>query len=282
MNALAGFALPEAFFLPTARGARYALFHAPVSAAHGTPLLYLHPWDEEMNATRRLVAQQARALAAQGYPVLQIDLRGCGDSEGRFEEASWEDWVADAQCGWDWRQQRTGEPPGLWAMRAGDLVASALMQRGEAPPLVLLWQPVVSGQQALQQFLRLGMASQWLGAGSPSAPAASLLAQGQAVEIAGYTLTPAMAKALASARLVPPRAANGARLIWMELSPRPDAAASPAVMQQQAAWQAAGWQVSAQVLPCPAFWRTVGLEEAPELLRATLEFLAPPRPETSA
>jgi pimeloyl-ACP methyl ester carboxylesterase len=44
----------------------------------------VHPFAEEMNKSRRMAALQSRALAAQGYAVLQIDLFGCGDSGGDF------------------------------------------------------------------------------------------------------------------------------------------------------------------------------------------------------
>ena len=72
--------LPQAFFLPADGGQqRFCLFHPPQGTQHRGRVLYLHPFAEELNSTRRIVAQQARALAQAGYGVLQIDLLGqCG------------------------------------------------------------------------------------------------------------------------------------------------------------------------------------------------------------
>jgi alpha-beta hydrolase superfamily lysophospholipase len=67
----------EAFFLPAASGQRFCLFHQPdsLTAARGA-VVYVHPFAEEMNKSRRMAALQAKALAAAGYAVLQIDLHG--------------------------------------------------------------------------------------------------------------------------------------------------------------------------------------------------------------
>ena len=42
-----------------------------------------------------MAAQQARAFAALGYAVLQIDLFGCGDSCGAFAAGRWAQWQQD-------------------------------------------------------------------------------------------------------------------------------------------------------------------------------------------
>jgi len=78
----------EPFFLPASRGERFCIFHPAAGALRGA-VLYLHPFAEEMNKSRRMAALQSRMLAARGIAVLQIDLFGCGDSSGDFGDASW-------------------------------------------------------------------------------------------------------------------------------------------------------------------------------------------------
>ncbi|HQQ69555.1 MAG TPA: hydrolase 2, exosortase A system-associated [Alicycliphilus sp.] len=276
-------ALPQAFFLPSDGGQRFCLYHK----AHGdTPrgrVLYLHPFAEELNSTRRMVARQARALAQAGYGVLQMDLLGCGDSSGDFADATWEDWLNDARLAHRWLTEHGSGPLWLWGMRAGALLAVQLaheLQTLQEPCHLLLWQPVASGQQMLQQFLRLHAAGQWLGAGkSAEASPAQALAQGLAVHIAGYTLSPALAQGLGQAQLSPPAAARGARLVWLEASNAAPPQLSPAAAKPLAAWNAAGWQVQALAVNGPAFWQTVGSDDAPALIDATLLALgaaAPP------
>ncbi len=160
-------ALPQAFFLPTGAGQRFCLFHPAQGDARRGCVLYLHPFAEELNCTRRVVARQARALASAGFGVLQIDLLGCGDSAGDFADATWPAWLSDAQQAHRWLTGHCGGPLWLWGMRSGALLAAQLarlLQNESEPAHLLFWQPVASGQQMLQQFLRLRTAGQWLSA----------------------------------------------------------------------------------------------------------------------
>jgi len=89
---------PHAFFLTSARGPLFCLFHAPEGGRVRGRVLHFHPFAEELNTCRRVTAQCARELAQQGYAVLQFDMWGCGDSSGEFEQAGWHDWLADARA----------------------------------------------------------------------------------------------------------------------------------------------------------------------------------------
>ena len=125
----------------------------------------------------------------------------------------------------------------------------------------------------LQQFLRLHAAGQWLGTGNAGGQSpAHTLADGQSVDIAGYTLTPRLAQELGAARLQLPSQPPG-RLVWLELSPQTEPVLGPASEKQLAAWRDAGWAVHAQALHGPPFWQTVAADEAPALLQGTLDAL---------
>src|SRR5882672_8203208 len=99
---------PEVFFQPATAGTgqRLYVYHSPEPArpTHSPrgAVLYVHPFAEEMNKSRRMAALQSRALSAAGFAVLQLDLFGCGDSSGEFGDATWDDWVADIveAAGW--------------------------------------------------------------------------------------------------------------------------------------------------------------------------------------
>lgn len=269
-------ALPEAFFLPSGgaahgEGQRFCLFHAPQGNTLRGRVLYLHPFAEELNTTRRVVAQQARAMARAGYAVLQIDLLGCGDSSGDFSEATWSDWLNDAQLALGWLNSKSDGPLWLWGLRSGTLLATALLSRLSQPANLLLWQPVVSGPQVLQQFLRLHAASQWLGSQKADGPTpAQRLAQGQTVDVAGYTIGPELAGGLADARLQPFDGGTAGRIVWLELSTQSDVALSPAGQSELRRWRAAHWEVDARSVAGPAFWQTVSADEAPNLISTTL------------
>ncbi len=262
--------VPEAFFLPVATGQRLCLHYPPAGTTTKGALLYLHPFAEEMNKARRMAALQARMLAEHGYAVLQIDLHGCGDSSGDFGDATWQGWLQDVLDGHAWLRQRCQAPLWLWGLRAGCLLAAQAAAEIDERANFLFWQPVASGKQFLQQFLRLKVANELM-AGDNKGVMDALkrqLAGGQPVEIAGYSLAPALSDGLEHAELLAPP--KPGRLIWLELSTRPDATLMPVSAKRLEQWRGAGYATSSQVVPGPAFWQTTEIEDAPALLAATV------------
>ena len=279
----------RAGFMPPRPGGHDRLFyvhHRPAQGAVRAELLYLHPIGDEMNKSRRMAAQQARALAARGWSVWQVDLSGCGDSEGDFEDAGWDLWIEDALHAVTWLRRRGdggdhANPSGalwLWGLRSGCLLAGAIAQRLPECAGLLLWQPVSAGKMVLQQFLRLRTAGDML-AGQSTVTTQGLrtqLQQGQVLDIAGYRLSPTLAAGLDNAVLQPPPVmeAVAPNVVWLELSNAPQAELSPAARTTGARWRQAGVQVQMQLVGGPAFWQTSEIEDAPALVQATLDLLA--------
>ena len=279
----------EPFFLPAADGQRLCIHHPPAGPVSGTAresargtervtargaVLVLHPWAEEMNKARRMAALQSRALAAAGFAVLQIDLHGCGDSSGDFADARWEGWLDDVLLGARWLAQHHNAPLWLWGLRAGALLATQAAPRLAGPCNFLFWQPAVQGKQLLQQFLRLKAAAglQHGDAKATLERARADLAAGQCVQVAGYSLPPALAQGLAAATLDLP--VNPGHVVWLETSTREPATLLPASSSRIEAWRAAGHAVHAQAVAGPAFWQTQEIEDAPALLLATTAALS--------
>jgi exosortase A-associated hydrolase 2 len=256
---------------------RFALHHTPAEGRLRGLVVYVQPFAEEMNKSRRMAALQSRALAAAGYAVLQIDLAGCGDSQGEWASTTWADWVADVMLATHWLRQQHGQPGPLWlwGLRSGCLLACAAARQLDEAANVLFWQAPASGKPLLQQFLRLKMAADLQGGNAAGTTAAlrAELAQGQAVDLAGYRLSSALALGLEAAELSPPRHAG--QCVWLETSTRVPAALLPASGGAMQRWTEAGWHVAAQAVTGPAFWQTQEIEDAPALLSATLQALKP-------
>ena len=283
-------AQPEAFFLPVRSdgskgleggGQRFCLFHPAEGGSVRGVVLYIHPFAEEMNKSRRMAALQARALAAAGFAVLQIDLLGCGDSSGDFGDATWQTWVNDVVLGAQWLRKRAAPnsagqslpPLWLWGLRAGCLLAVQAARQLNKPCNFLFWQPPSAGKQLLQQFLRLKVAGDILGGQSKGVMDAmrQQLASGTPVEVAGYMLPPALASGLESADLLPvPDGLGAHRVEWFEVSTREDATLSPVAVKTQSQWQTSGYHVASHIANGPAFWQTTEIEDAPALIDATI------------
>lgn len=229
-----------------------------------------------MNKSRRMVAQQANALSAAGFAVLQIDLHGCGDSSGDFGDASWDGWVDDVLLACHWLHEKTGDAPTwLWGLRSGCLLAAQAAARLARPCQFLFWAPTPAGKPVLQQFMRLKAAGEIM-AGDAKGVMETLrqqMAQGQTVEIAGYDLAPGLASGLQAATLAAPTAQPAGNVEWFELSTRDDATLSPAAAKAQGPWETAGWRVRSHLVQGPSFWQTTEIEDAPALIQATTSAL---------
>lgn len=293
-------AQPEALFVPVHSGAggqRLGLFHAPAGGHLRGLVVYLHPFAEEMNKSRRMAALQSRALAEAGFAVLQIDLFGCGDSSGDFGDANWNDWIDDVELAVQWLQQRlvasADVPLWLWGLRAGCLLAVDAACRLKRPCNFLFWAPTCSGRTVLQQFLRLKVASDLIGGNAKGVMDGlrQQLASGAQVDVAGYRLAAALAAGLEASVLKPsaldpstpapsPQELRSPRVVWLELSTREDASLTPVAANTIALWQQAGFVVSSQIVTGPAFWQTTEIEDAPALIAATCSTLSNAIPDS--
>lgn len=289
--------LAEPFFLTTPQATLFAQYHPPQGRQMRGRVLHLHAFAEELNTCRRLSAQGARSLAQAGYAVLQFDQRGCGDSQGHFENARWDDWLEDAQhalahllaC----TQAAGGATPlWLWGVRSGGLLAAQLALRldtltqfqPEAPVHLLLWQPTLSGRQVLQHWLRLHSAQGWL-SGSMSAGEGSALASpmqqleaGQSVHAGGYPIHPTQAAQMVAAQATPPRQRPG-KLVWLEAETPSAHTAHPSAAQRARLlepWHTAGWRTHVQAVSSPGFWQQVGTADAPGWVQASLGAMEQP------
>jgi len=264
-----------AFFLPAAQGARFCLYHPPHPAlpCRGA-YVYAPPFAEEMNRSRRMAALQARALAAAGFGVLQIDLFGCGDSAGNAAQANWQCWKTDLVLAQQWLRTQLQVPVGLWGLRLGALLALEVAHDHPADTnALILWNPVLDGQAFLTQFLRLRLASE-ISERQPGDTALqtkdlrALLQAGHTLEIAGYDLSPALGLAIdaRNAAILAPRTIP---LHWLELVRSEESTLSAAQQRLVQQWQQQQVALDVQLLVGPAFWNSVETTISAELIEKT-------------
>jgi exosortase A-associated hydrolase 2 len=200
-----------------------------------------------------------------------MDLLGCGDSSADFSDASWSAWLDDVNLGWQWLAARGRAALWLWGHRTGCLLACEAARRKAQPIRLMLWQPVASGRLFLNQFLRMKLLGQVSAGAAQRADTGSLratLAAGTALEIAGYTLSPALSSGLDEALLHPPPA--GSTVCWLDVTHAADAP-PPASMQHVRAWSDSGLTVSHEVVVGLPFWQTQEITECDALIERTLE-----------
>jgi exosortase A-associated hydrolase 2 len=263
----------QPFFLPAEPGTRFALFQATRRCPPRSAMLYVHPFGEETNKSRRMAALQSRAFAALGVAVLQIDLFGCGDSSGDFGDACWEIWKRDLALAASWLERRLSVPLHLWGLRLGATLALDFWrEQPERFVSAVLWQPVISGASFMTQFLRLAVAGDAVRQGGGGVTTDALrrrLSAGQSVEVAGYELSPQLVAAVDNIKLADltlPRQV----ISWLDVQSGSASAPSPNVERVLSTWRARDVQVFYQAVPGDPFWTTQEIVEAPALLAATL------------
>jgi len=225
-------------------GALFALRHTPAQA---TPIraqaLILPPFGEEMNRSRPFLAALARALADAGVAALLPDLHGTGDSAGAFDAADWETWLAEVAFLRAALTARDDGPLHLIGVRTGCLLAAESLARDPSgvAGLVCL-QGVANGERFLAQLLRLRVAAAMSRGRKENAKGLRAdLESGTPVTLGGYTLAPALARALAARRLeslVPP---PGLPVHWIE-------AVAPATEELPSSAPPATWPRAAMVI----------------------------------
>ena len=279
LTALANIAA-EPFFLKTDYGERFCLFYSPLSGKEGRgAFIYIHPFGDEMNKSRRMAAVQARAFAAMGFSVLQIDLFGCGDSSGEFRDASWDIWKHDLSAAKRWIENRTSSPTSLWGLRLGALLALDFAKSsGDSFDQIILWQPVINGESFLNQFLRLQLAKEMFAdAGTGKTQGKNMmrncLANGETLEIAGYELTSSLAGAIDNLKAAELILTKGT-IHWFEIVAEPGRSMGVAGTNVITEWRRKGIDPYVYLVPCVPFWATQEISECPELVSATLSVFA--------
>ncbi len=251
----------QPFFLDGLDGPLFAnFFAAEVGAA---AYVFAPPFAEELNRSRHMMARLARAAAEAGHSVLLLDPFGTGDSGGRFEDGSWPRWQDDLAAGATWLKRQGYARVGLMALRTGALLAASFKDIHH----LILWSPVISGEQFLTQFLRLKVAEAMARDAASKETTKDLKARldaGETLEIGGYALTPAMAAELGAAKLTD--AAPRCPVDWIEVGSAP----SPAAERAAAAWAEASVAVTLSAVEGPMFWSLLEPEVADALIDVTV------------
>lgn len=270
----------QPFFFQGVQGRLFALSYRPSplqARRHG--VLIAPPFAEEMNKSRRMLSQQARLLAEDGYLTLLPDLYGTGESEGEFGDASWAGWCDDLMGGYRWLLENGAERVSVVAQRVGALLVSALIrEKGVALDRLVLWQPVVSGEVFLNQFLRLRLAAE-MTKGGPDRSSVALIRQEMAdqgaVEVAGYTLNAALAQPLGDSRLELTADSFAGELHWCELVASEERAVTVVTQRALDGLQGGGVRCELHKVVGHHFWGATEIEDVPALLKTTCRIFSP-------
>jgi exosortase A-associated hydrolase 2 len=266
----------EPLFIEGGAGRIFGIYHPPRGGTIGGAALYVPPFAEEMNRSRRVAALFARRAAGLGCGTLILDLFGCGDSDGGSGDARWEIWRDDVRAGIEFLLRRGHGRVTLVGLRLGALLALDAAAEASSVDRVLLWQPVLRGDQMVTQFLRLRLAADLAGAktgGESTATMRARLTAGESLEIAGYEVAPALAQAIDGLRLEQLGDRCGRPIEWVAIDgPASTPSSAPEKILE-------GWrerQVTARLhrVVAEPFWTLQETTLAPALVARSAELFA--------
>lgn len=235
-------------------------------------IVFVPPFGEEMNRCRALVAEQARNFAQSGYSCTVVDFYGTGDSQGELCDASLTIWQDNIRLTIDTLQQELSAPVILWGLRLGAFIALDFAAKSSVRiDSMVLWQPITSGERYVVQILRQRVAA-LAGLNLPPETTATIrkrLADGERVEVSGYTLDGVLMQDIEQLSLTRMNGLCAGKIHWMECVAESGAALPAASAKAIEALQRQHNEVVTHVFSGPPIWQLHKRDSLPELLSLT-------------
>jgi alpha/beta superfamily hydrolase len=133
----------------------FGVYHPPkADQARSTGVVLCYPFGQEYMRAHRAFRQMAMQLSRAGFHVLRFDYFGTGDSSGEATDASFDQWVDDANVAAD-ELEATAEVSrvAFIGLRLGAAIAAAAAARRTDVEAVVMWDPVVHGEGYLAELL---------------------------------------------------------------------------------------------------------------------------------
>ncbi|MGQ9732912.1 MAG: alpha/beta fold hydrolase [Candidatus Zipacnadales bacterium] len=244
--------------------------HRPVQAPPVAGLVFVHPFAEEKKCSHRTFVEMGRAAARDGWAVLRVDLRGCGDSTGEFEAADLNAWREDLRRVFALAPETLGcARVGMLGLRLGGTLAVELAEEHLDMPCLVLWEPVVEGERYLSLTMRRSMLRRKLTVheGGKEVETVERVGGETELDFDGYLVTVEMQRQIAQLNLLAkPKAYAGPTLI-LNLSGREKVAPT---LEKLASLYISG---EVRVVRQEPLWSAVGLVDPTPTISATVEWL---------
>jgi hypothetical protein len=131
---------------------------------------------------------------------------------------------------------------------------------------LLLWHPVVNGQQMMTDFLRLRILSDAIGERVGESATVQELRQriysGEPVEILGYEIMPHLGQAIEEIHIAPLVLAVATPIRWVEVVSGAEDPGRPLAQTTVHAWQAAGREATLHLVAGRPFWSSPRIQDS--------------------
>ncbi|WP_101760230.1 alpha/beta fold hydrolase [Oceanicoccus sp. KOV_DT_Chl] len=145
----------EAFFFGPSDSYLYGVYTPPTGALdRNEAVVLVFPFGQEYMRSHKSFSFLADRLAEQGYHLLRFDCRGQGDSFGDMSGVTARDWQADICLAiQEVLDISRVSKVTLLGLRLGALLLATLTEMPAQVSRLVLWDPVVAGEDYLQEIL---------------------------------------------------------------------------------------------------------------------------------
>lgn len=255
-------------------GRLFGMLHRPAPGPARGAFVICHPFAEEKKCAHRALVTLARALAAEGFAALRFDLSGCGDSEGAHGDATVSAWRRDIAAAVGFLSERApGAPLGAMGVRLGATLAAAAAEDSQELRRLILWEPVLSGEDYFATSLRRVLIKQMMTDGRSRTTRDQLLERlrrGEGtVDCDGFEVTGALYRGLCGLRL--PEAPPADEIFMLQIGVRAELGRE--IEALSASWAEQGVNVAAEAVASPPIWSRLELVDAMPMIEATMRWL---------
>lgn len=269
-------------FTPCDNGQLFTLlFEGNDTSIASEAVLFVPPFAEEMNKSRKMMSQMLTLAAANGFAGYLFDLYGTGDSSGDFVEATWVTWKQNLQLMIDRICALSHiESLHIISLRTGALLLNDTLNSPNTDlhnnkiMSVHYWNPVFNATQFVNQFLRLRLAASMVRDTGDKLTVKDLRSQlelEQQLEVAGYMLSHSLIVEMESAQIALPEALNSIELFYYELNSM--SAITPGLQKKISEVRVEQSNISTHGIEGAQFWSTQEISLCQALLDLTLTSL---------
>jgi exosortase A-associated hydrolase 2 len=124
-------------------------------------IIICSPFAEEKLISHRVLVNQARALANNGFLCFRFDYMGHGDSEGAFEDATVKTRLSDISAAVNFlRNEKNINKIILLGVRFGATLAALIQNENSGINSLVMINPVINGKDYIEQVLRTNLTLQ--------------------------------------------------------------------------------------------------------------------------
>ncbi len=266
----------EPAYIEGDKGLLFSLHYRPDNLESNSEcFIVVQSFAEEMNRCRYMCTMLAQLLASNNIGYLSVDSYGTGDSAGDFIDADWEQGCRDLLTAVSYAEKLGYSKISLISVRLGALQAMQVVSSIKKLNRLIFWQPVINGQVALRQFLRIKIAASIGRSENPGTidEFNASIERGESLEVAGYDIAPKLYKGIKSACFDDFIDFHSVPVAWFTTLTSVDRKTPGAEMNMIDKWKQRGANIDHRIIIGPSYWQVHERTLVPELVSSTIDYV---------